>query len=284
MLAKRVALNIGIALALLSAATTAIPHALLKSGKDKLAVRAVLGAVQTTLIAPLCLFVPSPSGTMLPWVVASCTLHAVYQFVLIRAYDATDFAVAYPIARGTAPIATAMLGALLLGDRLSLTALFGVALVSLGIVLIGLGQRLAPAGLLAAAIAGLLITAYTTVDAGAIRMGPSAFTFIVWFFALDGLTMFSLFAMLRGRRIGALIRPEAKLGIIAGLTSLISCGAALLALRFAPVGIVSALRETSVLFAMVIAALCLRERVDRRHVIAAIIIAIGACAIILSPV
>jgi drug/metabolite transporter (DMT)-like permease len=177
-----------------------------------------------------------------------------------------------------------MLGALLLGDRLSLTAFFGVALVSLGIVLIGLGQRLAPAGLLAAAIAGLLITAYTTVDAGAIRMGPSAFTFIVWFFALDGLTMFSLFAMLRGRRIGALIRAEAKLGIIAGLTSLISFGAALLALRFVPVGIVSALRETSVLFAMVIAALCLRERVDRRHVIAATIIAIGACAIILSPV
>ncbi len=274
--------SVGIALALLSAVTTAFAHALLKSGKDKLAVRAATAAVTSGVAAPVCLLVPPPAAYLLPWLAGSCALHVAYQLALIRAYDATDFAVAFPIARGTAPIATAILGALLLNDPLSLPVLLGVAMVSIGILRLGLGQSIPRAGLIAAMITGLLITAYTTVDAAAVRLPPDALTFIAWFFLLEGLAMLSLFAMLRRKRIGILLRQEGRPGVIAGFTSLISFGSALLALRLAPVGVVSALRETSVVFGILLASFMLREHVGPRRAIAALIIAAGAVAIILS--
>src|SRR3546814_18749741 len=80
--------------------TTATAHALLKAGKDKLAVRALIGAVGTLALLPFSFFVPLPTLTMLPWLAIACVLHTSYQFVLIRAYESNDFAVAYPVARG----------------------------------------------------------------------------------------------------------------------------------------------------------------------------------------
>lgn len=274
--------GIGILLALVSSVTTAVAHALLKAGKDKLAVRALIGAVGTMSMLPVCLFVPLPTPEMIPWLAFANVLHTAYQLVLIRAYEANDFTVAYPIARGTAPIATALLGLLLLGDSITILGLLGIVLVSVGIILLAVGRSIAGVGLIAAGIAGLLTTAYTLVDAYAIRLAPMAMTFVAWFFLLDGLIMFPIFAIARRGRIIALLRSEGRQGLLAGLTSLVSFGAALLAFRFAPVGIVAALRETSVLFAMLIAAFVLREHVDSQRKIAAITIASGATLVVVS--
>jgi len=272
--------GIGVALALLSSVTTASAHALLKSGRNKLAVRAMIGAVGTVALAPVCFLVPLPTTAMLPWLAAASVLHTSYQLILIRAYEANDFAVAYPVARGIAPIATALLGMGFLGDHISGLGLAGIGLVSAGILLIAVGRSIAAAGLIAAGIAGLLTTAYTVVDAHAIRLAPVALTFVAWFFLLDGLIMFPIFLFARAGRTRSLLRSEGRQGVLAGLTSLISFGAALLALRLAPVGIVSALRETSVAFGMGIATLVLRERVDARRVFGAAIIAIGAVLVV----
>jgi len=272
--------GIGVALALLSSVTTASAHALLKSGRDKLAVRAMIGAVGTVALAPVCFLVPLPTTAMLPWLAAASVLHTSYQLILIRAYEANDFAVAYPVARGIAPIATALLGMGFLGDHISGLGLAGIGLVSAGILLIAVGRSIAAAGLIAAGIAGLLTTAYTVVDAHAIRLAPVALTFVAWFFLLDGLIMFPIFLFARAGRTRSLLRSEGRQGVLAGLTSLISFGTALLALRLAPVGIVSALRETSVAFGMGIATLVLREHVDARRVFGAAIIAIGAVLVV----
>ena len=272
--------GIGILLALVSSITTASAHALLKAGKDKLAVRALIGAVGTIALAPACLFVPAPTATLLPWLIAASALHTTYQLVLIRAYDTSDFSVAYPIARGTAPIATSVLGIALLGDKMALGGLAGVCFVSAGILMIAAGRKIVASGLIAAGIAGLLTTAYTIIDARAIRIAPSAMTFVAWFFLLDGLIMFPIFVALRQGRIASLLRSEGRQGLLAGMTSLVSFGTALIALRLAPVGMVSALRETSVVFGMFIAASVLREQVDRRRIAAAVVIAAGAVLII----
>lgn len=271
---------IGIALAFVSSLTTASAHALLKAGKDKLAVRALIGAVGTIALAPICFLVPFPTNSLIPWLLAASALHTTYQLVLIRAYEASDFAVAYPIARGIAPIATAILGTALLGDQITAGTIVGVGLVSAGILTIAIGRMILTSGLIAAGIAGLLTTTYTIVDAHAIRMSPSAMTFVAWFFLLDGIIMFPIFATLRRGRVIALLRSEGRQGFVAGVTSLVSFGAALIALRLAPVGIVSALRETSVVFGMMIAAFFLRESVDRRRAGAAIVIALGAILIV----
>jgi drug/metabolite transporter (DMT)-like permease len=272
--------GIGVLLALLSSITTATAHALLKAGKDKLAVRALIGAVGTLALLPLCFFVPLPTLTMLPWLAIACMLHTSYQLVLIHAYEANDFAVAYPIARGVAPIATAIMGVALLGDRLTAAGLLGIALVSGGILLIALGRSIAVAGLIAAGIAGLLTTAYTVVDAHAIRLAPLAMTFVAWFFLLDGIIMFPIFAFARRGRIISLLRSEGRQGLMAGFASLISFGSALFALLLSPVGIVAALRETSVVFGMLIAAFVLREHVGRRRAAGATVIAAGAILIL----
>lgn len=272
--------GIGVLLALLSSISTAAAHALLKAGKDKLAVRAVIGAVGTFALLPFCFFVPWPTLSMLPWLATASVLHTSYQLVLIRAYEANDFAVAYPIARGVAPIATAILGVALLGDRLTAASLLGIGLVSGGILLIAVGRSIAVAGLIAASIAGLLTTTYTVVDAHAIRLAPVAMTFVAWFFLLDGIIMFPIFAFARRGRIISLLRSEGRQGLMAGFASLISFGAALFALLLAPVGIVAALRETSVVFGMLIAAFVLRERVDRRRAAGAAVIAAGAILIV----
>jgi drug/metabolite transporter (DMT)-like permease len=272
--------SIGIILAFLSSVTTASAHALLKAGRDKLAVRALIGATGAVAMAPVCFIVPLPTPAMLPWLATASVLHTTYQLVLIRAYGATDFGIAYPVARGIAPIATAVLGLALLGDKIAPFGLLGVALVSGGILLVAIGRTIARAGLIAAVIAGLLTTAYTIVDAHAIRLAPLAMTFVAWFFLLDGLIMVPIFALARWGCVGPLMRSEARQGVWAGLTSLISFGAALLALRLAPVGVVSALRETSVVFGMMIAAFVLREHVNQWRAVGAVAIAAGAVLIV----
>jgi drug/metabolite transporter (DMT)-like permease len=270
----------GILLALISAVTTASAHALLKAGRDKLAIRALIGTVGTIALVPVCFLVPPPSSAMLPWLAASSLLHTVYQLVLIRAYETSDFAVAYPIARGIAPVGTALLGMLLLGDEVTAGGLVGIGLVSGGILLIAAGRSMAKAGLIAAVIAGLLTTAYTIVDAHAIRLAPVALTFVAWFFLLDGLIMFPIFAILRRGQVTSLVRAEGRQGVLAGLVSLVGFGATLFALRLAPTGIVSALRDTSVVFATLIAIFVLHEHVDRRRAAVAAVIAIGAIVIL----
>ncbi len=266
----------GAALALLSSFTTAIAHAMLKSGRDVLAVRAVIGLTATVAMAPLALFTPFPTQTMAPWLLAANAIHAVYQLVLVKSYGANDFAVAYPLARGVSPIGAALIGAALMDERLSPLTFAGIGMVSTGMIAIVLGRDVAWAGVAAALLAGALTTAYTAVDATAIRLAPETAVFIVWFFLLDGVVMTTILFALRGRRAAALMRAEGRKGVVAGVTTLIAFGAALFALALAPIGVVSALRETSVVFAVAIAALALKEKVDLRLALAAALVATGA--------
>lgn len=272
---------LGLSLALLAAAATAAAHALLKSGSDKLATRFLIGAVEAAVALPLVFFVPFPSADLWVWLIASAALHLIYQLVLIRAYDAADFSLAFPVARGIAPIATAILGVALLGDRLTPASLGGIALVTGGLVALSFRAGLSRTGLIAAATAGVLTTAYTLVDAQGVRLADQPLTFIAWFFLLDGLVITPVFVLGRWGRMRATIRQDWAKGVTAGLVSLIGFGAVLWALALAPAGAVSALREVSVVFAMAIGALVLKEDVTRHRLLCGIAIAAGAVLVVL---
>ena len=272
---------LGLSLALLAAAATAAAHALLKSGDDKLATRFLNGAVEAAIAIPFLVFTPLPSGDLWLWLMASAGLHLVYQLVLIRAYDAADFSLAFPVARGIAPVATAILGMVLLGDRLTPASLAGIVLVTGGLVALSFRAGLSRSGLLAAATAGLLTTAYTLVDAQGVRLAPEPLTFIAWFFLLDGLVIMPVFILGRWGRMCATIRQDWAKGAAAGLISLVGFGAVLWALALAPAGGVSALREVSVVFAMAIGALALKESVTRRRLACGLAIAAGAGLVVL---
>lgn len=271
----------GTAAAILSALTQAIAHGLLKSGRDKLIIRGLIGLTGAVCVLPACLFVPAPGMELLPWLAASAASHAVYQLMLIKAYDANDFAVAYPLARGVAPISTAVLGVVLLNDPMTPVAMMGVALASAGLLLLAATRHPDIAGVMAALCAGLLIAVYTIVDAQGVRLASTPAVFIVYFFLLDGLVMASIALALRRRRIVALVRAEGPTGVAAGLVSLVTYSLALLSLRLLPVGIASTLRETSVLFGVLIARFGLKERIDLRRIMGALLITGGSILAIL---
>lgn len=275
-------LTLGIAIALFSALTQAIAHAMLKAGDDKLLVRGLIGATGASVVLPLVPFVPWPTPALWPWLGLACALHVVYQLILVRAYAAADFSVAYPLARGAVPLLTAVAALALLQERLSALAIAGVLLVTAGMALVAGRSGLRAGAIISGALgAGAMTTLYTVVDGHAVRLAPQAATFIVWFFILDGAAMFPLALVARRGRGWTGLRAEWRHSVLAGIASLLTYGSALLALRLLPLGAAAALRETSVVAGVLLARFVLRERVDGRRAGGAVLVAAGGALVVL---
>jgi len=270
----------GLALALFSAITSAFAHATLKSGDDKLAVMAWIRLCELATALPFVLWIGLPPGDLWLWIAAAVAVHALYQLILSWSYTVSDFTAAYPIARGFTPIFTALLGIVVLGDRLDGVALAGIAIISAGILALARSRALSPAGLAAACATGLLTTCYTLVDAKGVRAAPDALTFIAWFYLICGVPIPLMLLIRSGRRTAALLAHDVRPGIAAGVLSLLAFAPALFALGMAPVGAVAALRETSVLIGLVLGAVMLKERLDRRRITGGLLVTAGTLTLI----
>ncbi len=274
-------IGFGVVFALVSAFTQAVAHALLKSGRDKLIVRALIGATGLAVMAPAAvIFRIWPEADVWPWLIASGLLHVTYQLVLIRAYDAADFSLAYPMARGVAPLGVAGLSLVFLGDSLTALALAGATVVAAGLMSIALDPHARLRAHLWALLAGAFTVTYTLVDAQGVRVADQAVSFIVWFFIVDGLGILAVTLARRGGGLVAGLLREWRIGVPAGLASLATYSTAFLALRALPAGGVSALRETSVVFGALIAAFILRERVGPRRAFGAVAVAFGGAMVV----
>ncbi len=271
---------LGLLLAAVSAVTTSFAHALLKAGGDKLAVQAWVRLTGLAFALPLAAWIGLPPPNLWPWLIAAGLIHAVYQYVLIHSYSLSDFSVAYPIARGATPIFTAALGIGLLGDRLSPLVLGGVFIVSLGILSLSWGGSISLRGFAAAAFAGLLTTAYSLVDAKGVRLAPMASTFIIWFYLADGVSMPLLLIARDKAQFPKALAANWRTGLAAGIAALAAFVPALFAFDLAPVGAVAAIRESSVIISLAIAALLLKETVDAKRAGGALLVAAGTLAII----
>ena len=203
------------------------------------------------------------------------------QVVLIGSYHWNDFAVGFPIARGTAPLLTALGGSLWLGDRLGPGQWAGIALIVAAIAVLALTRRVRALGLVTAIGAGTLTCAYSLVDAGGMRAAPSVTMFLAWFYLADSLSMPLLFLALRPRALWrANMASTARVGLGAGLGAVISFTPALIAFRFAPAGAVAAIRETSVVGAMIASRSLLGEAPGWRHWLAALGVTLGAILLV----
>lgn len=127
--------------------------------------------------------------------------------------------------------------------------------------------------------AGLLTAVYTVVDAQGVRAGTSALEFIAWFFVLDGIAMPLILLGVRRKRTVAMLRAHGRLGVVAGVVALASFGGTLFALSLAPTGVVSGLRETSVVIAVLIGTRWLGEPVTRAKLASAALVALGTTTI-----
>ncbi|MET4679931.1 drug/metabolite transporter (DMT)-like permease [Stenotrophomonas rhizophila] len=249
-------------------------NAIVKRGTDTL-LTTILVTGSAAVIAAIGLpFLPAPATQSWPWLAASTLLQVGYYVLVARTYQLTDMSASYPLMRGCAPILVALVSTLFLGERLVWIAWAGIALICLGILCMtrGLPRQHAWLPLLNAGV----IATYTLVDAWGARHSGAAVSYTLWLFLLSGLPL-PLWALCT--RAGALrdyARRNWGYGIVGGFGTLISYGLALWAMTVAPVAMISALRETSILFGILISAWILHERVTRQRWIAAGLIVLGA--------
>jgi drug/metabolite transporter (DMT)-like permease len=270
----------GLALAGISAVASSSAHALLKSSSDKFAIQAWSSVIGLLIALPFVFWIGFPEPALWPWLCAGWVLHTIYYMVLVWSYSASDFSAAYPIARGIVPIFAAILGITLLGDRLDPVSLAGIVIISGGIMMLSLNQGMTRSGLFAAGIAGLLNTGFTLVDAKAMRLAIDPMNFLVWYYIADGISMPLLFVIREKGRFLEVAAIHSRTGIAAGVMALFAFLPALIAFRIAPIGAVSAIRATSVIFSLLLGGHLLKERMDGRRIAGAVLVTLGALAII----
>ena len=252
-------------------------NAIVKSAGDKFLTTMMVTAAAATLSAVLLPFLPAPAPASWPYAAASAVFQIVYFLLVARTYQLADMSQAYPLMRGTAPLIVALVSRFALGDVLSSTAWAGIIALCLGIFSIALGNKINDRkGISLALLNALVIAGYTLIDGtGARRSGaPAAYT--LWVFLLTGLPLTLWAASARRSTFLPYFGRHWRLGLAGGVGTTASYGLALWAMTVAPVAIVAALRETSILFGTLIAALVLREHVGPRRLISACIIAAGA--------
>ncbi|REC96574.1 EamA family transporter [Kushneria indalinina] len=267
------------AIVLCGAALHAGWNALVRVGLDRLLAVTLIQIGGGVLALGLLPLVSVPGAAAWPWLALSAVLHVGYNVFLARAYASGDFGQVYPIARGSAPLIVALVGLMALGDQPSLVGYSGVVLLSGGIwwmAVRGAGvTRLPRTGLVSALITSVFIASYTLSDGLGARANHDAIGYILWLFALNGLCMGLLLWAMRGRRTLAAIAGHYRVGLAGGAMSMAAYGATIWAMSQAPIAMVAALRESSVLFALAISALFLGERLSRQRLVAGLIILIG---------
>jgi len=253
-------------------------NALIKVGTSKMTGMVIMTAVQGTAGLLIALGRPLPEGTVWLWLVASGVLHAVYKLFLAYAYENGDLSRVYPIARGVAPLIVLALGAILLADDISMPAYAGIVVLGLGILMMANGvfasgenRRLLPFALCSA----MATAGYSLVDGMGARAAGDAATFVAWLFAFDAALMLPVAAALRGPAIFRAPPRSWGLGAIAAAGSYGAYAIAVWAMTEAPIALVAALRETSIIFAVAMGAFFFGERLDRPKIVAATLIVAG---------
>ncbi len=264
---------------LVSGAVHAAVNAAFKAGGDKMSSRALLDGFAGLILLPAAFIAPLPSGAW-GWLAASGAVHFVYLFALIKAFEGADMILAYPVLRGVAPVLTALGAVALFNEPMSWPVGLGVALVSAGVLTTALGRHMDPSTLAWALLTGATIAAYTVLDAQGVRAAPTAPSYIVWSFLIDGGIIGGGFAIWRGPVFVAAARAQWRVGLLAGAGSIVSYGLALWALRLGATPRLAALRETSILFAVVIAIVFLKERASVARLAGVAVIALGAAVLL----
>jgi drug/metabolite transporter (DMT)-like permease len=253
-------------------------NALLKIGLDRF-LTASLIQIGAGIVALLALpFVAVPHAAAWPWIILSALLHIGYNLFLSRAYQHGDLGQVYPISRGSSPLLVALLSVLLLGEVLPAGQWLGLSVLVGGIWLMAIrgGHGKSSRGLLInALLTALFIAGYTLADASGARANGDPLSYSAWLFAVNGLVMALVILGQRGPAVITALGPHWRAGLLGGAMSMLAYSIAIWAMTHAPVALVSALRETSVVFALLIGRLWLKESLPPLRAVACLIILAG---------
>jgi drug/metabolite transporter (DMT)-like permease len=280
-----VSLSIGVTLLVLLAA---VMHAgwnvMVKFGNDAFLNMTLIVGLGGLLALGATPFVDFPERGSWIWLLGSCLFHLGYYTFLVTAYRHGDLSQVYPIARGSAPPLVALVSWLLYGQTLNLLQAAGVASISMGILTLAADKPVDRAHKWEAVAFGLLtgltIMSYTLFDGEGIRHAGETegkqLGYIVWLFVLDA-PLLAIYALVtRGAEARAFVRRNWKLGLCGAALSLAAYGIAIIAMKFGEFAHVSALRETSVIFAALMSAYLLKERFRKRRYVSVTLVALGA--------
>ncbi len=278
--------RLALVLALMAAFLHAVFGALQKGRHDPWLTRGAIDASYALMAAPFALFVvPWPEPHMWPIFALVFVIHVGYKLMQSWAYTKGAYTVVYPVVRGTGPLFTVIGAYLLFGERFTAVQWSGVFVLLLGIY--GLAvynlrhvtaeRDTLPLALGLAVITGLFVALYTTWDAYGIRATQNPFTFLAWFFFIDGVFFpFVAYARWRKMLVRVPVWPLMRRGIVGAFVAFASFGSIMMATRLDKVGEAAILRETSTVFAAIIGWLALKETVGPRRIALMALIAAGA--------
>lgn len=263
-------------LILTSAALHAVWNAMVKRSPDKMATMVFISGWGGLLYLPLIPLAPLPDASMMAFIAASTAIHLVYQLSLTRALDVGELTFVYPIARGLGPLLVAVFSLFFLpGDFEPLEFVAVLVLVS-GIFLTTRNKTGNRAGLGAAILTGCMIASYTLIDGTAVKAAENPLTYVIWSGIAFAPILMTYTSLRHGRRYLWQCLGAWRHGLPASLMANTGYAIALYALSLGTIGDIAALRETSILFATLIGALWLKEKVTSLKVLAVSLIALGA--------
>lgn len=258
-------------------------NAILKIRLDPFLAVVLVNAACGIIALPAALYFGLPEMHVWPWIASSILIHLFYYLTLSGAYRLADMGLAYPIARGSAPLMTTILSMVLIGEAISPLGFLGVVLLALGILAIAwrrAGVKALDGTALKLALAcGVSITAYTLVDGLGARATGNPHQYSAWLFVMDSVLITAFALVWKGPRA---LKPALGFigpGFAGGAMSLASYTISIWAMTKAPIGLVAAVRESSVLFGAVIAVVVLREPLQPNRIVAAVLIVAGLALI-----
>ncbi|KQZ26859.1 EamA family transporter [Duganella sp. Root1480D1] len=261
-------------------------NALVKKGRDPFLSSVLVASGAGLISLPLLPFLAQPAAASWPYALASTIIHYAYYGLLAAAYRHGDMSHAYPLMRGSAPLLVALASVPLLGEHLSLTQYAAVACISGGIFGLWFATRAAGAGdedassrprsSAYALLNALVIAAYTLVDGLGVRASTAPAAYVMWLHVLSAIGLLAWCLLRCARELRDYARQFWKVAILGGAGTLGAYGLALWAMTVAPLAAVAALRETSILFAALIAKFFLAERIGSKRAFAIAAIAAGA--------
>lgn len=264
-----------VAIVLFAAVLHATWNALVKGSGDRAVTLAHISLGHVIPGVALVAISPIIAPEAWPFIIASTVIHWGYYYFLNVSYRLGDLSLIYPIARGFAPVLIALGAQVWADETLSLQAWIGIFIVSSGIILLAFNRAKA-AGLpiASAVVTSLLIATYSIVDGIGIRVSGNPLGYIGWLFVAELCVV--LFVCARfPKRLLEFGGRATTIAISGGILSGLAYGLVLYVKTLAPLGIVSALRETSVIFAALLGIVLMGERPILRRLIAASVVAFG---------
>lgn len=267
-------------LVLLSAVMHAAWNAIVRIKGDRLAVVTMLSTFGAIIALPGVILLPLPKADALPWLIASMLLHIGYNVFLANAYAHGELGKVYPLARGTAPLLTLVGSLFLVGEALGPLQVLGVIVLGAGIIALTFDRGLrvlveAPKGAVYALATSLFIGGYTISDGIGARTAGDALAYTAWLFVLDGFPLLFYAVLRRGRGVTRMFAENWKAGLLAGALSIGAYAIVIWAMTVAPIALVAALRETSVVIAVVIGVAFLGERLTPARVVSVAVVLAG---------